>query len=108
MTRWLLTLPLAGLCACPAVSRTPVTVRAVATGGLSVPDAMVGAACLPAGRTAGLTDATGTARLAVQTGEPVDSCTVVVAKEGFATREEQVQCRPSSCDAPPVQLEPAR
>jgi hypothetical protein len=67
---------------------------------------MVGAACERAARAAALTDATGTARLELRAGEPVSTCDVVVAKEGFATREQDVACRPGACDPVELALEP--
>ncbi len=107
MMRLLLALPLAGLCACPSASSQALTVRARAAGA-PVSDAMVGAACGDAARAAALTDATGTARLDLRAAEPVSSCDVVVAKEGFATADQGVDCRPDGCGPLDVSLEPVQ
>jgi hypothetical protein len=107
MPRWTRLLLLVG----PVVACQPaayqLSVRAVGTSGTGVADAVVGAECKPAGNAADLTAGDGRAHLAVRSNEPLESCDVVVAKQGMTTAEVAVDCAGGACRPVEVTMEPA-
>src|SRR5262245_60364214 len=95
-----------GLGACPSVTVNRVNVTAAGADNAPIGDAIVGAICTKPTSSAGVTDASGIAHLEVKTSKPAPSCEVIVAKEGFATKEVQVPCTGKVCETS-VRLEVA-